>query len=54
MARASARVIWPVIPDAKAMGKKTAIVVNVDAVIAIPTSEVPSFAASFLIFPSSI
>ncbi|MBT9133366.1 MAG: hypothetical protein DDT38_00087 [Firmicutes bacterium] len=38
---ASSRNIRPVIPPTKAIGKKTATVVSVDAVIAMATSSVP-------------
>ena len=54
MAKARPRVSFPVIPWAKIMGKNTAMVVRVEAVIAIPTSDAPLLAASFFSFPSSM
>ena len=52
--RASPLTKIPVIPSAKIIGKKTAIVVNVDAVIAMATSEAPTFAASTFFIPNSM
>jgi hypothetical protein len=48
------RVSIPVAPDDKAIGKKTITVVRVDAEIAIPTSEAPTFAALVRSSPFSI
>ena len=50
---ASGRESLPAIPDVKTMGKNTAMVVNVEAVMAIPTSVAPAFAASSLSSPNS-
>ncbi len=43
--------ICPMIPSMNSTGRKTAIVVSVDAVIAPATSFAPSYAASFGVFP---
>ena len=45
MDRPRAWVILPVMPEAKIMGKKTAIVVRVEAVMAMPTSPAPTMEA---------
>jgi len=52
--KANPRVIIPVSPVANAMGRKTTIVVKVEAVMAIPTSEAPSRAAERASLPSWI
>jgi hypothetical protein len=52
MDKASPRVSRPVMPVAKTIGRKTTIVVSVEAVMAIPTSLVPIRAASLALFPS--
>ena len=53
MDRPRAWVILPVMPEAKIMGKKTAIVVRVEAVMAMPTSLVPAMEAWSAPSPSS-
>ena len=53
MDRPRAWVILPVMPEAKIMGKKTAIVVRVEAVMAMPTSVAPAILAWSAPSPSS-
>ena len=45
--------IWAEIPPRNSTGTKTAIVVSVDAVMAVETSRLPTVAASRLLLPSS-
>jgi len=46
--------ITPSIPSRKSRGRNTHMVVSVEAVIAIPTSLLPSVAPSIATFPSSL
>ncbi len=54
MVRDMSRKIWPERPGTNRMGTKTATVVRVDAVMAMPTSDAPSIAALTAPSPSSL